>query len=334
MVGPIVVPTTTTATGVTRAAYRAAIAGEIGHWRRLTISATPDAAVTPDAARQVLCTALRSDNVPATRYDGHWLYVPSTDETRRVLEGSYDGADMSLLLDDPFSTPLASGTAVEITNTLPGSWYADLKGLNQIVGDTLKILPVWARVAIEGNGTRSYSLNAYAEVADETISHLEDRYYGTTADPVEPSAYGFVVQQDGADRTLVTDAAYVDGAGFTLVAVRRAHRWIKSGGTWAEGDGLQSDADEAAAPEHWVRIFGAVVAYRYLIEVTEEDEALSEEKRARRIARYERRIRAYAPAQRRIRDHELPRLSPRRRRPAQAVLYHEYPTTGASLGMP
>lgn len=287
---------------------RRAVASAIGHYR--LVSATTDASETPVLG----ITALRSDNVPLSRFDGHYVYAPSLDEARRVVDSSYDGATGTIRVDDPFSGNLASAD-LEITNTLPGTWHLDIKGINQVVNDALSRMRVWARIDFTGNGTFSHSLDDYADwlTSEEMISHLEDRFWGiASTDPTVRSSFDWRVQQNGSELNLITDWAYATDETFTLVAIRPGDKWIRSGGVWAAGNGLQNETDEAAAPLRWVRTWGSALAFRHLIDVTEEDESIGEQRRAARLARYQRRIRSLATACQRIRIEEFPRPLARR----------------------
>lgn len=342
MAAPIIVvpgsSSSATAGTLSRRGYRRAISREFQHHADLTVSST--AFAVADTTTLVYCTRLGSDGQPPSRLDGHYMLVLDGDvaagEVRRILDGSFEGATASLRVDRPFSSALEAGTTIEVTSLLPGDMWMDTAGLNQVVGWALERLPIWMRLAFTGNGTRSHDLSAYDWLADEQLDHIEDRYGLAATDPTEVSPYGFSVQADGATRTLVTDLTYGDGQPFVVAAIGPASRLIRpaSTGVWGAGNGLTADLDEAAAPLHWVRTWGTALALRYLIELTDEDETLTEAKRERRIARFRRRLDALGGVMAKIRRDELPRPSQRVRRPIQAALYDASPNLASVVGWP
>ena len=152
---PIIGPaSSSSATGATRATLRRRLAEELGMYGSYTVSSTPSASVTPDAARQVLVTALGADQVPESYFDGSYLYVADgtqAGETRKILEGSYDGPIGSLLLDRPvvgllidrvpfeelsqafdFGVVLFERIAGLLPDPLPGGFQSDVAPLDLV----------------------------------------------------------------------------------------------------------------------------------------------------------------------------------------------------------
>lgn len=314
MPAPIIGPSSvTTGTGATRRTYRRRLADELGELAVLTVSSTADTAVTPDAARQVLVTALGSDGVPFDRFDGAYVYAADgaqAGEVRRVLDGTFDGPLGSLLLDRPFSSALASGTEIELTRPLPGARHLTLKGLNDLVDEALERIWIEVRLSLTGNGTYSYSLAAYPwlQMMSQTAGIYDTKWLpAPTVATLSPFGYRFV--SNGITRTLVTDQIYASDETFELAAIVRADRYVYNGTTWGyvTTPGLQSDTYQAAAPESWVLAFGMVKALQTWSKAVMADRAMDRQEKAFTLADIMDRRRQWARAATRIKFQEFPK---------------------------
>ena len=317
MPAPIIGPaSSSSATGATRRTLRRRLAEELGMYGAYTVSSTPSTSVTPDAARQVLVTALGSDQVPESYFDGAYLYVADgaqAGETRKILEGAYDGPIGSLLLDRPFSAALASGTEVEITSPLPGGRWLTVKGLNECVNEALARIWVAGRITMTGNGTYEYSLASYPWITDpDQIRGLDDRFFFGTERPATRTPYPWRVVVNGATRTLVTSTQYSSADTFYLDVFVRGDRLVSDGTTWAYQTtaGLQSDSYQCAAPEDQVVSFGMVKALQAYRRVLLADALMDKREKAAMLAENERRTLSYARMAARIKRETFPKPYP------------------------
>lgn len=314
---PIIGPATaSTATGVTREAYRRRLADELGSLAVLTVSSTASTSVTPDAARQVLVTALTVDQVPESNFDGYYVYVndgTQAGETRRVLEGSFDGPIGSLLLDRPFSAALASGSEIELSSPLGGGRYLAVKGLNECVNEALARIWTVGRISVTGNGTYEYSLAAYPWITDsDQIRALDDSIYYQTNRPADRSMLPFRVVQNGATRTLVTQYKYTSADTFYMEVFVRGDRLVSDGSTWAyqTAPGLQNDAYQAAVPEDVCVAFAMVKALQAHRRVLLADPRTDKQTRRELLIENERRTLSYARMAARIKREQFPQPVP------------------------
>lgn len=314
MAAPLIVTPsgTSTGSGPTKRTYRRRLADELGEFAALTVSSEASAAVHPDAARQIMVTALASDQVPFDRFDG--AYIRAVDgeqagEVRAVLAGTFDGPIGSLLLDRPFSATLDAGTAIELTKPLPGKRHLTTKGLDELVQEALERIFVEVRLTLTGNGTYEQNLSAtYPWI--ERYEQLRGTY-DTIGSDFAPtlSPYGYRLVTNGATKTLVTSKAYTTAETFYLDAIVRADRFVYDGSSWAfrTTPGLQDDDWQAAAPEHWVLAFGAMRGFEHIISMLEKDEALSDDRRTRLLRNPTRRYQKWAQAAALIKAREFPR---------------------------
>ena len=316
---PIIGPgssVTPTATGVTREAYRRRLADELGSLAVLTVSSTASTAVTPDAARQLLVTALAVDQAPESNFDGYYVYAADgaqAGETRRVLEGSFDGPIGSLLLDRPFSAPLASGSEVELTSPLGGGRYLAIKGLNECINEALARIWTVGRISVTGNGTYEYSLSAYPWITDsDQIRAIDDSLYFGSNRPVDRSPLPYRVVQNGASKTLVTSYKYSTADTFYVEVFVRGDRLVSDGTTWAyqTTPGLQNDSYQAAVPEDTVVAFAMVKALQAHRRVLLADARMDRQTRRELVAENERRTLTYARLAARIRREQFPQPVP------------------------
>lgn len=326
MAAPMILPSISSGAGTTRRIYRRALGDELGEFAVLTVSATPSTGTTPDAGRQVLVTALGSDGVDVARFDGAYVYVADgaqAGEVRRVLDGTFDGPIGSLLLDRPFSAPLASGTEIELSSPLPGGRHLTIKGLNEMVNEGLSRVRVLGRLVLTGDGSYSHDLDDYPWLTSaDQIRGIYDWFYGiSTSDPALLSPYAYDVRADGAGRALQTFHAYASGDTFEVEAFVRGDRLVARSGTWAYVDdpaGLVADEDMAAAPLHWVVAFGMRQALRHLIVKTRSDRTIPRDEKNDMIAGpggYAERLRAWRMAAVKIKLEEFPQPLGRRTEP-------------------
>jgi hypothetical protein len=328
---PIIVSASASSTGSgpTRRTYRRRLADELGEFAALTVSAEASSAVHPDAARQVMVTALASDQVPFDRFDGAYVYVcdgEQAGEVRAVLDGTFDGPIGSLLLDRPFSATLDAGTEVELTKPLPGARHLTIRGLNDLVEEALERIWVEVRLSAVGNGTYEYGLVDYPWIERyEQLRGIYDTVF-VGADGVPTlSPYPYRLVTNGQTRTLVTTWAYSSDETFYLDAIVRADRFVYDGTSWAfrSTPGLQADTWQAAAPEEWVLAFGAWRGFEHIIGLLDKDETLSDDRRARLLREPTRRYRKWARAAARIKVYEFARPL-QERNPATVIV----PTRG------
>lgn len=320
MAAPMVVPAVSGGAGGghTRAEYRRALADALGEYALLTVSATPSSAVHPDADRQVLVTALSSDGLDTGRFDQAYVYVANGAEAgsvRRVLNGTTDGAIGSLLLDRPFSAPLASGTEVELTAPLPGTRHLTTKGLNQVVDEALARIMVEVLLPITGTGSREYALAAYPWLTDERqIIGIYDAARFGADQPQEPSPYGFRISANGAAGTLVVGPTYSTSETFTLRAMGPADRLVYDGSAWgyAATPGLQADTYRGIPPVHWVVAFGMLRALQHLTSATLRDRRMGADEKAGWLADYGEQRQRWAASALAIKRHLFPKPRPHR----------------------
>ena len=282
----------------------------------LTVNATPSTSVTPDAERQILCTALGSDGVDTDQFDEAFVYVvdgAQAGETRKVLSGTFDGPIGSLLMDRPFSSPLASGTAFELTSPLGGGRHLTHKGLNDAINEALARIWTVARITVTGNGTYSYSLDAYPWMTDpDQLREVSDTYFYGNIRPAERSPFGYRIVVNGATRTLVTDALYAAAESFYLDVFVRADRYVYDGTSWAFATtpGLQTDAYQSAAPEEQVVAFAMVKALQSHRRMLLADKRLEKQQRAELLGENGRRTLTWARAAARIKRTTFPKPIP------------------------
>lgn len=315
---PIIGPSVAAAavTGFSLTQYRRRLAEELGMLAVLTVSSTASTSVTPDAARQLLVTALAADQVPENNFDGYYVYVndgTQAGETRRVLEGSFDGPIGSLLLDRPFSAPLASGSEVELTSPLGGGRYLAIKGLNECVNEALARIWTVGRLSVTGNGTYEYSLSAYPWITDsDQIRAVDDGLYFGSNRPVDRSPLPYRVVQNGASRTLVTTYKYSSADTFYVEVFVRGDRLVSDGSTWAyqTTPGLQTDAYQAAVPEDVCVAFAMVRALQAYRRVLLADARMDKQTRREMLVENERRTLSYARLAARIKREQFPKPIP------------------------
>lgn len=250
MSAPYILPDApaTAVTGSTLTQYRRRLADELGMLAILTVSSTPSTGTTPDADRQVLAVGLQADGRPEDDLDGRWLYVVDgvqAGEVRQVLSGTYDGPFGSFLVDRPFSSPLASGTEIEITDTLPAARYGMVTGMLEVLNVALEELPVRDRVSLSAvTDQLRYTVTGLPFAVRKITNVYEPRL--DADDPLVPLPAGWAYEQDASTPQLVLETAYATGKTLTLEIERPASTWISVAGTWASSSvGLANESDQA-----------------------------------------------------------------------------------------
>lgn len=249
MPAPIIGPdaASSAVTGFSQTQYRRRLAEELGMLAVLTVSSTPSTGTTPDADRQVLCTGLQADGRPEGDLDGRWLYVVDgvqAGECRQVLAGAYDGPFGSFLVDRPFSAPLASGTEIELTDSIPARRYGLVTGARDVLNVALEELPVVDRIGVSAvTDQQRYTLTGYPWAIRRVVAVYEPR---SDSDDDFIPLRGWKLEQNASEPQLVLPATYQTGQTITVEVERPASTWISVDGTWASSTvGLVNEADKA-----------------------------------------------------------------------------------------
>lgn len=314
IVVPVSVPS---GTGVTRRRYRRRLADEMGYWFETT---TSEEAAHGDPTRVVLADELRDDESGYRFTARDWLYVRDGDQQdtqRRILgqpDVGYQGARGAFVLSRPLDAALAAGVALEATSPLPCKRHLGIKGYNDLVNEALTLCRTVARITLAGNGTNAQSLAAYPFIeSTDDIHGVYDTSWLGSSDAPTPAPGVVGVAANGVDRTLVLGRAYGAGETYYLDVIVRADRLIYDGSSWGYiadnvTPGLAADNHQAAVPEGWVVAFGAAKGFAYLLELTEDDETLPDDVRARRLVRYDRKRAAWTRTANRIRRDAFPQM--------------------------
>lgn len=243
-------PVGSSTTGITLAQYRRSLADEVGRLAILMTTSTPSIATTPDALRQILASEMQADGQLPDSLDGCWVYVvdgAQAGAVRRILSGTYDSGDASILVDRPFAAALASGTEIEITDTLPAKRYGLTIGFREVINTALETLPVPDRVDIDivANQLR-YSLAGYAWPIKGLGGVYEPR--ASSDDPLIPTYQSVGLSFDADEPQLVLGSGFSTGTAdeFTVELLRPATTWIRVGGSWIDSTtGLVNESDAA-----------------------------------------------------------------------------------------
>lgn len=321
----IVPASTPTGTGFTLARYYRRLADELGFF--LPTSTTAQASVG-EASRIALSTELRDDEAGIDLQGGPWLYVASgtyAQTQRRIVsrpDTGYQGSAGAVVVSRPFAAPLAAGTTIEITAPLPVRRYLATKGLVECVNEALQLLRVEAILSVTGNGTYEYDLAAYPFLTSTNqILSFDDTVYLNPTYPAQPTPWGYEIQTNGADHTLVTQRAYSAGETIQLRVAVRADRLVYDGASWTYRDnddapGLQDDDWMAAAPEQWVIAFAMVKALQYVTRMVMANKGMDpDEKRMLLATDILPRRQQWARAAARIKTNEMPRPMVKRQEP-------------------
>lgn len=288
MSGPIILPASSSsavAAGILRPLYRRALGAQFGPF---IVATTTAVSTHAEARRHVISSQLADDEWARDRMQGRYAYVATGAEEghqARVVRSGYYGQGGVLELSRRVGAALAEGVEVEI-GAWPSDQYLDTKGLNQIVNEALTRCTIESLLALDGNGTRSYSLLDYEDYIDQEdrVDAAYDGWATATGDPAERVAYPVRVDTTNGARTLVTGYAYDSGTTFDVRVLRQGHTLINTSGTWTTSTvGLTDDAQAAAVPIPWVVAFGMVKLLQIQTEMVEHDETLSDATKARRL---------------------------------------------------
>ena len=330
--GPLILPSLTSGSGPTARDYWQDLAGQLGRFQTFTVSSVSG---TGASSRLVMVDALTDDDVEADEFEGGWLYVLDGDQAgaqRRILsQDGYQGPIGALLLSRPFSSPLAPGTTVAMTEPLPVVDSRGVKGLLTLISEALKRLRVDARIVFTGDGTRRVSLVDYPWIrGTEWTDGIYD-WRGETADrPSRRSSAEYDVTVDGATVTLELSRAYGPSDTFELKVFAPADLLLFDGTAWGYSTrGFRSDDDQAAAPVRQVTTVAMVKGLDFLLHCVMGDEHLSSDRRTRLMTRYDRIVPQWAKAAERVieqqprRERDLPRriVSVTGRRPYGSQLW-------------
>jgi hypothetical protein len=320
MPGPFSLPEPTSILGYgpTRRECRRAIGNAVGTVFVYVVAETVGAGDHPDAAREVIIERLAVDGLGEGMLDGSYLYVCDGDDadiTRGIWSGSFVGGRGSLLLDQPLSAPLVTGTEVEISRPLPGGPWANRRCLNDFVQEALERIVVEARISMVGTGDRSIAIGAdYSWLADrDQIIWIEDDRISPSypGDPSYPSAYPAEIRRSGEAVTLITGDRYRTGETFTLVAAVPADRYVYNGSSWGYSPrntpGLRGDLWQTAAPLGWVVPFGAAKALEYMLHELRTSQSLPDKAQDRLIAAHEILYEKYVTAAAEIKSRAFPK---------------------------
>lgn len=299
---------------VTGVRYRNLLADELGLYSSTTVTTT---ATTADADRQVILSDFGFDGVSQDYLDRSYLYVKDGDQAglqRRVLSGTFDGPIQSMLIDKPYSAPLQSGTAVEITWPLPVKRHMNVRGLFELVNEALRMCWVPVRITTTGNNTYSYDLSAYPWIEQpDQIYGIYDTVLTTPQLPYQLSSYDYSIREFGAARSLLVHRLYTTAETFEIYAVVRGDRYLSDGTTWTfrTTPGLLNDTEQAAVPEAWVLAFGMVKALQQWAKLVHADRRMSREERQETLADLAQRRDMWARAAYQIKTYEFPQAPPR-----------------------
>lgn len=254
---PLIVPTTESgggASGTLRAslkAYRRALASALGPFGVYPITG---AATGGDAARAILSSGLADDQEARDYFAGSYAYVATGAQAgnqRTVLAESYEGPLGSLLVSSPFAAVLAIGSEVELSSPLPAKRHLNRIGLNDLVNEALRALPVIHRVALVATSESTTGQAAATYRLDSLPFPVRGvtEVYGpvSTANGLpRPTGQRWSFRQDAHAPTLELTSPFAVGKTFWVDLVRPADTWIKSGAAWGDSTvGLSGDSDLA-----------------------------------------------------------------------------------------
>jgi hypothetical protein len=241
---PLIIPSSSTADGISLSTYRRRLAEEIGV-HMVGTTTTPASGL--EAERYVVSLDVRSDTAPPGFFDGLYLYVTTGAQAgvqRRLVGGGFEGPAGALVVDYPFDAALASGVTFELS-ALPAVTYLGLRGMNVLLNRALEELPLVDKLPIAAvTAQREYSLASY----DWPIKAIRDVYEPrlVATDPLVRAPRGWRLVLDGEAPTLVLDTSYTTGDTFYIEVTRPASTRIRASGAWGDtSSGLSADTDEA-----------------------------------------------------------------------------------------
>lgn len=232
-----------------------------------TVSTT---ATLGDLTRVVLTDELRDDETDYDMVGLLWLYARNgalAGTQRRIItsDAGHIGPMGAATLSRPLSAAIASGTTIDVTGPLPMKQAGSVKGLQECLIEGLRRIWVEALVTLTGNGTRSYSLDAYPWlVSEDQIRGI----YDTVSDPSDVAALTpqrLRISTNNVSRTLITETIYDSATTFYLAVAVRASNLVYDGASWTYVTSLSgvSDTYQVACPERHALQFGLWRAARY-----------------------------------------------------------------------
>lgn len=241
---PLILPSSSTADGISLATYRQRLAEELGTF---LVGTTGTPAAGLEAERYVSSVDLRSDAPSPGLFDALYLYVTSGAQAgvqRRLLAGGYEGPAGALVVDYPFDAPLAAGVTFELS-ALPARTYLGLRGMHVYLNRALEALPLIDRLPIPAvTAQREYPLIDYSWPIKAIRDVYEPRSVATDPLVRAPRTWRFV--NDGESPTLILGDSYTTGDTFYVEVTRPASTRIRSAGAWGDtAAGLSADTDQA-----------------------------------------------------------------------------------------
>lgn len=253
MSGPIVVSSVGVPNGLTQTTYRRLLGRRLA--RAYAVYTTTALPTTADRRRLVQIDRLIEGAAPTSAWSGRHLYVATGTQAGHqtsVLPETFVGSLGMLAVGRRFAQPLAAGSEVELSGSLPARQYGDWPCLNDCINEALGSLPIHLVVAVQAvSGQARYPLSALPrqfrrpdalEVLYPTPSLSEESV--VHARRVRRTSWSIVY--DGEAPYLDLVHGFGTGQTFSVVMRRPASTWIKSGGAWgASSVGLTDDTDEA-----------------------------------------------------------------------------------------
>lgn len=220
-------------------------AGEAAGWH-LYVSTTALAG----AANQLVIGSLASTDLEASFAKDSWVYVPSTQEARRVQKRGLDPGTGTVTLDRALANPIGNNVPVEFYGKLPPTRMEGRLGLNQLVNKVLSECWTLQKLPIIGvTNQREYQLGTNYTWLVEEDQIVEVYSRSSTADPNDDD---MVMPRwrwvPGGDNPRVEIGAPVQtGDTVKLLCFVPMSWWINTGGTWglAASEGLVNETDQA-----------------------------------------------------------------------------------------
>lgn len=243
---PLVVSSSSTATGTTRETYRRRLIRELGG--KYVFGSVTTQASGLEAERYLISTNLRGDQRARDYFDGLYCYVSVGPTQRKLLSGAYEGSRGIVALDDVYDDPLPVGTIFELS-VLPADPWAGADGLNDIINEALESLPVldWQPLTVVA-GQTEYSMANFATYPLKGIQAVAYARTSTTNQrrrEMPRGAWSF--DQDGESPMLsFWEMPANPGDVIEVGLLRPAKSRIRVGSTWGNSTvGLTSDTDQA-----------------------------------------------------------------------------------------
>lgn len=239
----------------TLTAYRRALLEEIGGGGVYVATASGAA----NGSTVVCSAAFTSSPLPSDHLGLAWIHVPSitAPKQQRITATGLNPANGTITVGNGFGAQVTSAMTFEISARIAlvdGSEKSPGLSLNQCVNLALRhlLVPDEISVAITTSDEISLATWQWLDRADRLRGVLEPspvagRAAIDAAWRVHRAEDGNLLTLDAELPKLRLNAPFSTATGnLTLQALRPAHTWIKSSGTWAEdADGLGAEADEA-----------------------------------------------------------------------------------------